>query len=75
MSIDKQRIAAVRKLEDLGLVWDGIVWTGTPRLDDLAPEADALHGLLMDRAVALAGCTEESDPEGLLSEIGEALET
>ena len=73
MDIDKQRIAAVRALEALGYTYQGGQWlspaavTGAPF--PFAFEADAMHGALMRRADALAGCTENSREETELEEI------
>ena len=39
------------------------------------PEADAMHGLLMRRADALARCTEGSEEEAELKAIVDCLET
>jgi hypothetical protein len=79
MEIDRKRIAAVRGLEALGYTYQGGEWlltyrgggewlapagaagAGTPL--SLMAKADAMHGALMRRADALAGCTEGSDEE------------
>ena len=57
-NIDKQRIAAVRTLEDMGYVfrdeWIPLAGWTTPA----TAEADAMHVLLVLRADALEGCTE-----------------
>jgi len=59
-TIDKQRIAAVRKLEAMGYVFHEHDWAGS-----MIPctEADAMYALLVARADILKGCTENS-PEG-----------
>ena len=78
MSIDKQRIEAVRTLEGLGYAFAGDKWrradcdTSTSAL--VPAEADALHALLVLRADALMGCTEGSPEEEELSNITDAIE-
>jgi hypothetical protein len=68
MSIDRQRIAAVKQLEALGYRFDAIEWKAPPGVA-AAPtvfrEADALHGLLILRADKLEGCTEGSLGDGI----------
>ena len=65
-SIDRQRIGAVKAMEELGYTFDGFVWNaphgGVP-FPSLHDEADAMHGLLVLRADKLEGCTEGSDEE------------
>jgi hypothetical protein len=79
MDIDKKRIAAVRMLEALGYRYiDGewLLWlqpVGASHSRQLA-EADAMHGMLMRRADALAGCMEGSDEEAELEAIIDAIE-
>ena len=78
MSIDKQRIEAVRTLEVLGYTFAGDKWRRAD--NDAAPaalvpaEADALHALLVMRADELVGCTEGSDDERELGAITDAIE-
>jgi hypothetical protein len=87
MNIDKQRIDAVRMLQALGYTYQGGEWLLTYRGGEwLAPtgaaaaplpltaEADAMHGALMRRADALAGCTKGSDEEGELETIVDLIE-
>ena len=75
MSIDRQRVRAVELLTRLGHWWDGAQWISpAPITETLMPEADTMHGLLMDRAERLAGCLEDSDEETELEAISEALE-
>jgi hypothetical protein len=63
----------VRALEALGYIYRGSEWlaptdaAATPL--SLTAEADAMHGALMRRADALAGCTEGSDEEAELEAI------
>jgi hypothetical protein len=74
--LDKQRIEAVRMLEGLGYAYQDGEWLPTvvaPPLPVTA-EADAMHGALMRRADALAGCTKGSDEEGELETIVDLLE-
>jgi hypothetical protein len=76
MQLDKQRIEAVRMLEGLGYAYQDGEWLPTvvaPPLPVTA-EADAMHGALMRRADALAGCTKGSDEEGELETIVDLLE-
>jgi hypothetical protein len=79
MDLDKKRIAAVRMLEALGYNYiDGewLLWlqpVGASHSRQLT-EADAMHGMLMRRADALAGCLEGSDEEVELKAIVDAIE-
>jgi hypothetical protein len=66
----------VRTLQALGYVFQGGEWIEASAASDPAmpvtpviPEADAMHGLLMRRADALAGCTEGSDEKAELKAI------
>jgi hypothetical protein len=70
--IDKQRIAAVRKLEAMGYVFHERDWIG-PAMPSTF-EADAMHTLLMLRADAIEGCTAGSEEEREFAMIAEALE-
>ena len=78
MSIDKQRIEAVRTLEALGYSFADDKWrradcdTSTAAL--VPAEADALHALLVTRADELVGCTEGSPEESELEAITDAIE-
>lgn len=74
--IDRQRVAAVRTLETLGYRFQEGKWTGDGNagVQWVAPEADAMHSMLVQRADALIGCTEGSADENELVEIGEAIE-
>jgi hypothetical protein len=62
--IDKQRIAAVRTLEARGYDFN----------DPANFEGDALHALLLSRALELVGCTEGSPEEAELEAIADAIE-
>jgi hypothetical protein len=71
MEIDRKRITAVEALEALGYSYPEGEWqppAGVSPSRQLA-EADAMHGALMRRADALAGCTENSREEVELKEI------
>jgi len=74
-NIDKQRVAAVRTLHELGWQWSGTSWT-PPASETgdfrLLPVADAMHRVLADRAEALAGCTEDEEEE--LGNVADALD-
>lgn len=76
-NIDKQRVAAVWKLEALGYCYQGGEWVppaaAGPRLLVNA-EADAMHGALVQRADALEGCTEGSEEETELKAIVDVIE-
>jgi len=77
-NIDKQRIAAVRKLEQLGYRYDGGEWipasaTAVTQHSILA-EADALLSALVLRADALEGYPEGSEEEAELAVITDAIE-
>ena len=76
MDVDRKRIAAVRTLERLGYGYSNGEWmlpAGASPSRQLA-EADAMHGMLMRRADALAGCTKGSDEEAELKAIVDAIE-
>lgn len=66
MNIDRQRIAAVRLLEELGYRWSDRdrAWTGpavsAPPGPGLLAAADALHDELTGQIEELAGCTASS---------------
>jgi hypothetical protein len=73
-TIDKQRIAAVRKLEQLGYTFAAGDWMH-PANDTLAPPVtDALYTLLVRRADELMSCPEESSGACELSAITDAIE-
>jgi hypothetical protein len=66
-TIDRQRVAAVRKLEAMGYTFAAGDWM-QPANDAVAPViTDALHALLVRRADALVSCTEGSDEEAELA--------
>ena len=71
--IDRQRISAVEKLQELGLAWHGGTWQKTAEAQ-LLPEVDALHALLVGRADELEGCIEGSAVEAELASIINAIE-
>ena len=77
MDIDRQRVAAVQTLEALGFRFQASEWlppaTAATPLSWLA-KADDLHGVLLKRADALAGCLEGSDEETELKAIVDAIE-
>jgi hypothetical protein len=73
MDLDRKRIAAVRALEALGYSYRSNEWVSPGAVGatplHLTFEADAMHGALVRRADALAGCTEGSDEEAELEKI------
>jgi hypothetical protein len=74
--IDRQRIAAVKHLEERGYIF-GPNGRTAPFLPPpfATPEADQLHALLMKRADALAGCSENFEAGAELAAIADALQT
>lgn len=76
-TLDRQRIAAVRTLESLGYGFDGTEWMPPPQ-HGLPPAAakvtDALLALLLQRADALAGCTEDSEEAAELAALVDAID-
>jgi hypothetical protein len=70
--IDRQRILAVQKVQELGLVWHADGWRKSTDAE-LLPEADAMHALLVRRADELEGF-EGSPEEAELTSIVDALE-
>jgi len=74
-TIDKQRIAAVRKLEQLGYAFAGDDWMNpTDGASPMPAITDALHALLVQRADVLDGCPKGSAEEGELDAITDAIE-
>jgi hypothetical protein len=80
-NIDKQRVAAVWKLEALGYRYQGGEWepasapaatAGSRSL--MTAECDAMHGVLVQRADALESCLEGSEEEIELKTIVDAIE-
>jgi hypothetical protein len=67
-TIDKQRIAAVKKLEQLGYTFTGDDWIHSANdAAAIAPTiTDELHAMLVKRADDLEGCHAGSDEEGEL---------
>ena len=80
IDIDKQRVAAVRKLEALGYGYRGDEWVPASPSAAAGPrslmtaESDAMHGVLVLRADALEGCVEGSHEERELAAITDAIE-
>jgi hypothetical protein len=80
-NIDKQRVAAVRKLEVLGYSFRDGEWvpaTTMPTAASAQPlltaETDAMHSALVQRADVLEGCLEGSEEERELAAITVAIE-
>ena len=80
MDIDRQRIAAVRKLRELGFIcvtgqWvPAVAVSAPPPQIPTLPEADAMHAALVRRADAFSGCQEGSEEEADLQAIAGVLE-
>ena len=75
-NIDKQRVAAVRKLEQLGYTFAGD-WhppAGVTAAIPPSAQVDAMHALLVQRADALEGCAEGSEEKRELASITDAIE-
>ena len=72
MSIDRQRIEAVKVLEAMGYRFRGDTWLA-PDATGGSPEADAMHALLVHRADQLEGCIEGSPEEQEYSSIVSAI--
>jgi hypothetical protein len=70
--IDRQRVAAVKTLQELGLIWSQGAWQKVPQGEFVA-EADAMHAMLVRRADALEGCLEGSAEEAELEAIADVL--
>jgi hypothetical protein len=79
-NIDKQRVAAVRKLEVLGYSYQDGEWVPVSLSVGVGPrslmtaESDAMHGVLVQRADALEGCTERFEEVRGLVAITDAVE-
>jgi predicted nuclease of predicted toxin-antitoxin system len=71
--IDRQRIRAVRKLQEMGLVWRADGWRNATE-QEVLPEADAMHALLVSRADQLDGCNLGSPEEAEYISLVKAIE-
>jgi len=71
--IDRQRIQAVRKLQELGLIWRADGWRKATE-PEVVPEADAMHALLVSRADELDGCARGSPEEAEYVKLVETIE-
>jgi hypothetical protein len=78
IDIDKQRVAAVRKLEQLGYRFDGSEWVAptpaTATNQSILAAADAVLAALVLRADALEGCPEGSVEEAELAVISDVID-
>ena len=70
-NIDRQRIAAVKALEQMGYEYRDDKWLIGDAIGG-SQEADALHGLLIKRADQLQGCSEGSAQAQELAAIANA---
>jgi hypothetical protein len=68
--VDRQRVSAVRTLEALGYAYRGagqcVGPASTSAAAGIAPEADKMLALLMQRADELEGCAQGSEEEAEL---------
>jgi len=71
--IDRQRVAPVKTLRELGMTWHHGAWQKVPQGEFVA-KADAVHAQLIGRADDLAGCTGGSPEAAELAAITEVLE-
>src|SRR5260370_37147471 len=71
---DRQIISGVKLLESLGYAFRGGAWHGPAPGEAFTAEADAMHALLVTRADALEGSSENSPEETELFAITETLE-
>jgi len=74
-AIDKQRIAAIRKLEQLGYTFAGDDWMHAANdAAAITPTiTDELHAMLLKRVDDLEGCAPGSDEERELAAIERAI--
>jgi hypothetical protein len=73
--VDRQRITAVQKLEEMGYTFAAGEWVppaeeNSPR----APGGNIMHTLLVKRADELANCTEGSIEQRELAAVSAAIE-
>jgi hypothetical protein len=77
--VDRQRVSAVRTLEALGYAYRGAGQWGAPASasapTDVAPEADRMLAMLMQRADELDSCAEGSEEEAELVALIGAIES
>jgi hypothetical protein len=76
MDIDRERVAAVRKLKELGFTYVNGQWVPAVAVGAPPPqiEADAMHAMLVRRADVLAGCLDGSEEAEELKAIGDVVE-
>jgi hypothetical protein len=74
MSIDRQRITAVKVVEALGYTFTGNDWLAPDvAAPSLLDAADVMHALLVQRADKLAGCADGSDEQSELKLISDTV--
>ena len=73
--VDRQRITAVQKLEDMGYTFSAGEWVPPAEESSVRTSGgDTLHTLLVKRADELANCTEGSMEERELAAVSAAIE-